>query len=617
MPIFFLAWVAEGVAFNAAVHATAATKIWDGIVGDEIVFSLEISQAEGDFPSLRAELINPKIGLLSAGRNQWIWLSADSGPGAQPLFNGRIVGVPQRLTDEVIEIEFVARPPDFIAQKEAAAAALRVLPWWDPVWLQENVDDADTVLETRTARWHIDRLTLAVTTSDIIEGEAGTITVDEAEHLYDEMEVSYGDAPLRRVRVNGTVSWPQQGSGDIDLTHKLVAAFRAAGSPYDFEVSSLTGDGLLSDWPEPLTDIGGGWSVGAAATIAPATWLQEKAYVVQYVDKGEDWETLYQNAVQNIDALFFTEFENWEAAFQLSAYLVHFPVHYDAERERSETVTATIEADVQPLIVDPGAAEEETIELASAFVGEPIDAGGALPIGDLRRNSYFKTARGGQSFEYLLLLARARLVARARAVQISFVTPWDIAAAITCRHNVRLIDNRLPGGEATGKVIAYTLSANGEGEIKAQVMIGCTIGYGVALGAPASGTPVYAEAGLLETGIQAMTGSETTLIAGELLYESFDNFEVTDDDGVNLLDMTAYSVVNSLTVTGGPTAQRAAIAASIASDIPVPDPVGALRDTPTVVTLDLVPVTGGAFHVDFDVMVSELVVAQTINLEAA
>jgi hypothetical protein len=105
------------------------------------------------------------------------------------------------------------------------------------------------------------------------------------------------------------------------------------------------------------------------------------------------------------------------------------------------------------------------------------------------------------------------------------------------------------------------------------------------------------------------------LIAGELLYESFDNFTVTDDDGVNLLDMTRRTVLNSLTVTGGPTEQRAAIDAAL--DVPEPDPIKALEDTPTVVTLDLVPVDGGAFHVDYDVTVSELVIAQTIDLGAA
>lgn len=623
MPIFYLAWVNEGVTFSAGTHATTATKIWDGAEGGEIVFSLEIEQSEGEFPSLRAELKNPRVGLLSAGRNQWIWLSADSGAGAQPLFNGRIVGVPQRMADEVVEVEFVARPPDFIAQKAVLAESLRVLPWFDRVWLQEDVDEDDTVLEARTARWHIDRLTLTVTASDIIAGEDGTIEVGEGDHFYDEFDVSYADAPLRRVSIVGTVSWTQTGSGDVDLTRSLHDAFLAVGNPFDYPVvASLTGEGFLDDWPEIGAEIGGGWTVGAGSSIEPATWLQEKAYVVQYTDKEDAAETLFQNPDQSPSALLLSNWANWEFAAPLGAYLINFVAHFEAARERSETVTTTIEADVQPLLVDPGAAEEETIELASALVGEPIDpdAGspGAfdLPIGDLRRNSYFKTDRGAQSFEYLLLLARAKLLSRARAVQIRFATPWAIAADLTCRHSIRLIDNRLPGGEATGKVTAYTLSARGdEGEIKAEVTIGCTIGYGVALGAAAAGTPTYVNDNYVDEGYQQETGGQATLIAGELLYEDFDNLDITDDDGVDLLNMTRHTVVNSVTVTGGPSQQRAAIDAAL--DPPEPDPVGALRDLPTEVTIDLVPVEGGAFHVPFALVVSALVVPQSINLEAA
>ena len=82
--------------------------------------------------------------------------------------------------------------------------------------------------------------------------------------------------------------------------------------------------------------------------------------------------------------------------------------------------------------------------------------------------------------------------------------------------------------------------------------------------------------------------------------------------------MTAATVVNTLTIAGGVFQQTAAIDAEAAlPPTAMPDPVGALRDIPTIVTLDLVPVEGGAFHVDYDVEVSPLVVPAGIDLEAA
>lgn len=651
--VFYLAWVNEGVTFSAGTHATTATKIWDGVEGGEYVFSLEIEQSEGEFASLRCELRNPRVGLLSAGRNQWVWLSADDGGGVEPLFTGRIIGVPEDLANEVVRVEFVARPPDFIAQKEALAESLRVLPWFDRVWLQEGEDDPDTVLEAYPLAWHIDRTTLAVTTSDIIDGEAGTIEIGEAEHFYDGIGVSYGDPPLRRVNIKLSVSWPQTGAGDVDLTRAMVQAFISAGSPYPEPlIASLTGDGLFTDWPAPLSDIGGGWTIAAGSTITPATWIEPKAYVVTYGDRNQGMQTVFQDLEQSTVGLVFgtpanpieTEiagaspaastveldaaddpFGNWEAAFPLNAYLLDpFAVHYEAVRERSEIVTASIEADVQPLLTDPGAAETETIELSSALVGEPIDpdlgSPGAFdrPIGDLRRNTYFKTDRGAQSFEYGLLLARRMLLSRSRAAYLKFTTPWSVATAVTCRHNVHLVDNRLPGGQAIGKVIAYTLSADGEGDIGAEVTIGCTIGYGVALPAAATGAPTYVEDGYVNDNYQQRTGAETALLVGELQYQSFDDFDVTDDDGVDFYNMTPANVVNSLTVTGGPNEQRAVIDAQAALPATsAPDPVQALENTPTVVTLDLAPVDGGAFNVEYAVDVSQLVIPQTIDLEAA
>lgn len=648
--VFYLAWVAEGTAFNASIHATTATKIWDGTEGDEKVFSFQLEHAEGEFPSLTAELINPRVGLLSAGRNQWIWLSADdNGGGAEAIFAGRIVGVPEDLTNEVVRVQFVARSSDYIAQKAAVAASLDVLPWVDRVWIQEGADDPDTVLEAYPLRYHIDRTTLVVSASDINDGEDGTIEVGEDDHYYDNFGVSYSDPPLRSISISGTVSWAQQGSGDVDLTRMLCQKFIDVGSPYPEPfVTSLTGEGLLSSWPAPEDNIGGGWIVASSSSIIEATWIQPKSYVVRYGDRADNTVTPHSTAVTTIDLLLGTgtepppatvfsgspavsasitdsgtdPFGNWEAAFPLGAYMINFVVHFDANRDRSETVLATVEADVQPLLTDPGAAETDTIELSSTFAAEPVDTTGSpptatLPIEDLRRNSYFKTDRGAQSFEYLVLLARAKLLSRARAVEINFDVPWTVGKGVSCRKNVHLVDNRLPGGQGTGKIIAYQLVADGE-NIGGNLTIGCSIGYGVALSGPAAGTPNYVEDGYVEDGYQQRTGSEVELLTGEIQYESFDDFEITDDDGVDLFNMTAATVVNSLTVDGGVFQQTAAVDAEAAKPpTAMPDPVAALKNIPTVITLDLVPVEGGAFHVDYNMSVSQLVVPQGIDLEAA
>lgn len=641
MRTFFLAWVGEGVAFNAATHATTATKIWDGAEGGEIVFSIDFEHDEGEFPSLSLELLNPEIGLLSAGRELWVWLSEDTGAGAEPLFNGRVVGVPKNLADQVLEVQFVARPSDFDAQKEAVAAALRVLPYFDPAFLQESLGDPDTVLEAYARRYHIDPVTLEVSTSDMTIGEDMTVEIGEADHFWQEGElVELGDQPKRRITIKGTVTWPQQGEGDVDITRELSIACAEQGSPYPAPfVATLTGDGFKSDWPAPGAEIGGGWSMAASSFIVEASWLQPKSFVVTYGDRSEGLFTAfempattalqkllggvaYQRAptppkpkAQTVDAT-TDPFGTWRVAFPLGVYQVAAILHYAAARDRSETVTMVLEADVQSILVDPGASQEDTIEFSSDVIGQPVDDGGALPIGDLRYNSFFKTPRGDLAVRYMLNVAARRLVTSARAVTLNVATPWGLAAGVTCRCNAHLTDRRLPGGEATGKVIGLRRIATGEGEQSAQFKIGCTIGRGQSLAAPAAGSPVYVEDGVLEDGIQARSGAEVEVLAGVLQYQSFDDFDVADDDGVDLLNMTPARVINELTVENGVTAQREAVNAAIRAPTN-PDPVKALEDAATRVTFDLVPVEGGAFRVDYAPDVSLLMIPKTIDLEAA
>jgi hypothetical protein len=91
--------------------------------------------------------------------------------------------------------------------------------------------------------------------------------------------------------------------------------------------------------------------------------------------------------------------------------------------------------------------------------------------------SYFPTDRGQQSLQHMLCRARAKLRRRARAVQVSFQCRFEAAATISCRMNATITDRNLPGGRASGKVIAYKLTRDGDsGKTQAEVTIGCSIG---------------------------------------------------------------------------------------------------------------------------------------------
>ena len=707
---FYFAWGDEDTPFDEAA-----------LVEDEAIFELELAQAEGDFAALTIEVANPRIGLLGPGRRQWCWVSWFDGSEVQPLFHGRLVGVPDRLTDEVVRLMFLARPSDYPARKGALAATLRVLPYWDPVWLIQSVDDPDTVLEAYSALWHTDRLTHDLTISDALDGEDGLIDVSEAEHFYDAVEVSFGSSPLRSVVVIGTVTWTQAWVGDVDLTAPLVSAFQEAGSPFSWPmVSSYTGDGLLSDWPKPDASLSGGWAIGSDAFASLATDVQPAAFAVRYTDKsdptsvtGVDFRDPLGNALPGEQAhQFFVNWKNFDVTFNCVPIRTKLTCTFTAARKRSEIASFTLGASVQSILTDPAGADEETVTLNSTFVDQPVDDAGALPIGDTRRNAYFSTDRGQQSLQFLMLLARAKLRARSRAVEIKFQGTWSkLAAAVSCRKRVLLHDRRLPGGEAAGKITGYRLVASGSGANFVEVTLGCAIGYGIVLPAADDGVDTYANG--YSRGYTARTGGKVAVIPGELHYDDLSSTFVIDDDDVDLFRMTPERVIRTLTVTDGPTDQGNAIRYSLdhqgeplppstnttatlsGTDVtniantagltpgfdyqitgpgipspstsadppgaptklhltgphagtltspfggaagfnasgllisnfppnpappiggPPPDPIGTLGKHPTVVSLELVPVTGGEFQTGYAIAVDNLVLPKMIDLEAA
>ena len=129
------------------------------------------SKSEGDPASLTVVVKRPRnvsgdpIGLLGPGRKIWAGSRSIAGT-ALFKFRGRLVGVPTSIFEELVTLEFVARPFDVVAQKEALAATLRVLPYYDEVVIDPTRrTDPEVVLEGYSKIWHYDRETHVLTVS--------------------------------------------------------------------------------------------------------------------------------------------------------------------------------------------------------------------------------------------------------------------------------------------------------------------------------------------------------------------------------------------------------------------------------------------------------------------
>jgi hypothetical protein len=583
-----------GMPYFAWVEPSETTFEAEHLRWDENVFSFNLAQEEGDPASLTVVVRRPRnvagdpIGLLGPGRKIWAWFALDCGPDLIK-FRGRLVGVPTSIFEELVTLEFTAKPTDLVAQKEALAETLRVLPYYDPVVIDPaRRTDPEVVLEGYTAIWHYDRETHILTISDEITGEDGLVefdgTSENGKILYDGLGLTLTGGPLTRIDVNAEFNWTQSASGGVDLTQYLISNWPGS---FNGTIESYTM--TAGDWPKPGTGLGEGWQVinSTARNNFDHTVHTETSgstLIIKWPD-GDSTRTTFTSTrswaaalgpliaasitTDNINITHspepdgqgdyissysrnYGEARTYIAAQSITPTLV---AGFNAARPRTEGVSFTLFADVQHILTDPEDGEALRIDdIKSVNLSERIGEGtdSYIPMVDSARRSYIATARGNQSLEHLILLARAHLMKRARVVEISFAPKLSRMPEITLRKNVFLLEPRI--GEALGKIISYSISLDGsDGRINCEVRIGCTIGRGGSAIAT-DGEPTYCSIDYCGFDYQQFTG-RTVLFDSSVGYQPPN--AAPNDDGLNLQGtLTAADVIEvPLSVTFGPQEQ--------------------------------------------------------------
>jgi hypothetical protein len=528
---------------------------------DEKVASIDVQHEENAFATATVVIKNPRKGFLHASSSQWAWISDDIGA----LFFGRLNAFPSSITKEVVTLDFEARPKDFQDRKETVADTLRTLPTWDPVMMKLDAQqNPDSVLEARPELWHIDRVTHAVTTSNILVGEDGIQEFQPNEMPYDSLDVNIAQVPAHTLEVTAYVSWTQTFGDTLDMGTFLIDTF--------------TGASLFSNWPKTGANIGGGWYVADASisdnwniastetTSINLTWSNDAATHntgdTLSMSLSVTRPTLQGGVPIEIPLTSQTK-SGEEASVNSTSLLIaewsltgKLTIGYNAGRDRREGITFRVSANFQPLISLPDDNSVEPLELQGGDVGlETIVPGAPLtveiPIGDAKGRSYFTTERGLRTLEWCLLRACAQLQLAGRAIEITVVIPYARARALSCRMNGRINDRRLPGGIATGKIIKYGFTADGDNGTRIGTMtVGIPIGYGGTV-TEVAGTPDYVDDDYVFPDYQVHTGAMNTV-----------------DDGLSF-PLTKTDIIQC-EVVGNIAAQRAFLLSLIA----IPSPIG-------------------------------------------
>lgn len=398
---FYFHWVSTGHSFSEWSFAS----IWNPAyaVVDEDVLSFQIEHQEGQIPSLSIEVRNPKVGLLSPGRKVWAWLAYDNNGTPEPLFFGRLVGIPTDLLGEAVTLQFTAKPYDYIRRKQTAAEPLKIRPYYDAVFIDAmKRDDPDTILEGYSRLWHVDRVTLEVSSSDVLIGEDGLIDFTYSDVPYDSVKFNLNQVPLASVFMEATVNWQQEYTDYLHIG--------------EGEFLTYSGDGLLGDWPQAGAEVGSGWT--AFSSLMQDVYRISTTQTVSYennlhmsysqpqegnlVSREESitapvWGPFDKDAnviamnmsYQHVSGLIDSSAKDfngdpapinrpsstessttyvplWKMKYSLT-------MRYTSSRQRTEQVQFIMFSDTQPVLVDPTVTQDtEEISLTGADVSQPI-----------------------------------------------------------------------------------------------------------------------------------------------------------------------------------------------------------------------------------------------------
>jgi hypothetical protein len=276
-------------------------------------------------------------------------------------------------------------------------------------------------------------------------------------------------------------------------------------------VNSFTGPGLQRAWPSAGDTIGGqsGYQVTFSKIdqidpLPDAMPAQSDTFKVKITDAEQAYAK----------ALFGTAQTSRDGKVTRTWFDTALTVGYSFRQQRSETLTFTVDNDVQALAFDADGGETKIDLQAEDVVG--------LALIPARWSSYFLTERGKESFGYLLARARAELARASRAVEISFERPFFNMLDVSCKNAYTLTDASLPGGTATGKIKSWRLSVDGAtGTTQGTVTIAVAVGNGATYTA-AGTTGKCAVLSALVAAAQETTGEQAPSPLTDMIYEPYD-----------------------------------------------------------------------------------------------
>lgn len=528
----YFAWREKEEVFNRSLHERC----------DLDILELIIDHREGEV-ALATVVIAETT--LPSWDKRYIYISSEG----TLLFSGRLVGLPYKIQKNLVSLEFTAEPFNAFEQLRELEKEVKKPPFWDAAFVDQNdYDNPAQWLDARSALFSWDRTNGTVCLSDLFEGRN---LMDFSDQFFtDTLKVNLAETPLSQITVSLTAEWTQQASGEINVGGKIGAAFPGG------ILNTLTPHALQTTWPQE------GQKLGFSGYRVLKSQLKE-------INPP-------RTGILDIYPTLTPEFLSWNEQMQAPKHqrakrfwlCTHLVLGWQYRQKRREIVRFTLEQDTQfkntirPLT--------RTLHLRLQELRTPEDISASS-------DTFFLTFRGRQALEHALEIARAHLAATARCLEIEFMFPFECGFGLSTDLSVRLKDPRIPGGEVTGKVVAYQLKQKGT-KAFSWVRLAASVGKNTEPLPPPDQT-LYVAKGYGDTSIPSSYQTASGI--------SYDNYSHQHpQEGIrNLENLSLYDILRNVYVSHDAQGQ---IQFLQTQQYPVQQNIEvALEKIPTIISLDL------------------------------
>jgi hypothetical protein len=446
------------------------------------LFDIEISEEENNFP--KAKIVvdalspYPKLGTKGMIKTS----------NEKVLFQGVVEASPNRVNDSLSEIILISRPPDYKVNIQTLLKKNRLHPFWDGLYIpSEKHNDFNERQDIKMTTFACHRLTGEISECDLFQGNQKLHI--GGDFFKDSLKITKLKPPLSRCEVKVHVHWIQKEWGMANISSSIRRAFPNS------QVSTYSKDALLKNWPERGKYLGrsGIWVLKSGLKARRPTGANYPAYSKAHPlqdEKGKarsyklrrfwfkptlwvGWKvkqlrketltfTLEQTCMGGSDGIKHLDFTLQNINPEPNAH----PWMPETTYTLGDKVTH--KNGIYRCLFDHKAGmifEEQKWHLKRNF---------KTPLENPARASFFLTDRGYLAAEHAMERARVEMKTSRRNLKIVFETTWEKMMSLVCDTSITLNDPRIPGGEITGKVIAYSFIAKGDtGEKICRVTLLC------------------------------------------------------------------------------------------------------------------------------------------------